>query len=68
MQRLAREAGLKQRSFLARTTIDMRLQQLADESVEYHLRQFGTNYDVEQGAMVVIGEDGGVRAIVGGRD
>ena len=68
VQRLAREAGLKQRSFLARTTIDMRLQQLADESVEYHLRQFGTNYDVEQGAMVVIGEDGGVRAIVGGRD
>ncbi|WP_442880065.1 transglycosylase domain-containing protein [Aurantimonas sp. A2-1-M11] len=68
VQRVAREAGLQQRSFVARTTIDMRLQQLADESVEYHLRQFGTQYDVEQGAMVVISEDGGVRAIVGGRD
>jgi len=68
VQRIARDAGLDQRNFLARTTIDMRLQQLADESVEYHLRQFGTNYDVEQGAMAVIAEDGGVRAIVGGRD
>ncbi len=68
VQRLARDSGLKQRNFVARTTIDLRLQQLADEAVEYHLRQFGTKYAVEEAAMVVLGDDGGVRAVVGGRD
>jgi penicillin-binding protein 1A len=66
--RIAREAGLPERTFVARTTLDMGLQQLADEAVEFHLRQFGKNYAVDEGAMVVMGEDGGVRALVGGRD
>lgn len=56
------------RNFVARTSIDMGLQQLADESVEYHLRQFGKTYDVGEAAMVVLDDDGGVRAMVGGRD
>ncbi|MCO6405037.1 MAG: PBP1A family penicillin-binding protein [Aurantimonas endophytica] len=68
VQRLANEAGLPERTFVARTTLDMGLQKLADESVEYHLLQFGKNYAVDEGAMVIIGEDGGVRAMVGGRD
>ncbi|MEF2072636.1 transglycosylase domain-containing protein [Consotaella aegiceratis] len=66
VQRVA--ADLPQRTFIARTTIDMGLQQLAEESIEYHLRQFGKTYNVEQGAMVVLDDDGGVRAMVGGRD
>jgi len=68
VQQIARDSGLKQRNFVARATIDLRLQQLADEAVEYHLRQFGTKYAVEEAAMVVLGDDGGVRAVVGGRD
>ncbi|MCD2471875.1 PBP1A family penicillin-binding protein [Jiella sp. MQZ9-1] len=68
VQRIAKKYGLKQRNFIARTTIDMNLQKLADESVEYHLRQFGKTYKVGEAAMVVLASDGSVRAIVGGRD
>nr|WP_062208332.1 PBP1A family penicillin-binding protein [Aureimonas sp. AU12] len=66
VQRVA--AALPQRTFVARTTIDMGLQKLADESVDFHLRQFGKSYGVEEGAMAVIADDGGVVALVGGRD
>ncbi|MBP0617915.1 transglycosylase domain-containing protein [Jiella mangrovi] len=68
VQRIAKEKGLKQRNFTARTTIDLDLQKLADESVEYNLRQYGKTYDVGEAAMVVLASDGSVRAIVGGRD
>ncbi|MCQ0989617.1 transglycosylase domain-containing protein [Jiella marina] len=68
VQRIAREAGIKTRNLTARTTIDLELQKLADESIEYHLRQFGKTYNVGEGAMVVLSSDGSVRAIVGGRD
>ncbi|UHD44878.1 PBP1A family penicillin-binding protein [Aureimonas altamirensis] len=61
-------AGSKLRNLTARTTIDMGLQRLADESIDYHLRQFGKTYGVEQSAMVVLDHEGGVRALVGGRD
>ncbi|WP_182085589.1 PBP1A family penicillin-binding protein [Aureimonas sp. ME7] len=66
IQRIA--AKLPQRTFVARTTIDMGLQKLADESVDFHLRQYGKAYAVEEGAMAVIADDGGVVALVGGRD
>ncbi|MBC8129055.1 MAG: PBP1A family penicillin-binding protein [Rhizobiaceae bacterium] len=66
VQRLA--ATIPHRTFVARTSFDAGLQQLADESVEYHLRQFGKAYDVEEAAMVVLDDAGGVRAMVGGRD
>ncbi|RFC65478.1 PBP1A family penicillin-binding protein [Fulvimarina endophytica] len=67
-QRLVRENDLGTRNLVARTTIDMKLQALADEAVDYNMRQFGKTYDVEQAAMVVLSDDGGVRAMVGGRD
>lgn len=51
-----------------RTTIDIELQQLAENVVEASLRQFGRRYGAEQGAMVVNEHDGAVRAMVGGRD
>ncbi|WP_244493800.1 transglycosylase domain-containing protein [Aureimonas sp. AU4] len=66
VQRIA--ANLPQRTFVARTTIDMGLQKLADESVDFHLRQFGKTYGVEEGAMAVLDDNGGLVAIVGGRD
>ncbi len=68
VQRIAKAKGLTQHNFVARTTIDLDLQKLADEAVEYNLRQFGKTYDVGEAAMVVLSADGSVRAIVGGRD
>jgi len=55
-------------SLVARTTIDMHMQAAAEESLEFHLRQFGKDYGVTQGAIVVMETNGAVRAVVGGRD
>ncbi|KAB0679959.1 transglycosylase domain-containing protein [Aureimonas leprariae] len=66
VQRIADK--IPHRNFVARTTFDAGMQQLADESIQYHLRQFGKAYKVDEGAMVVLDDDGGVRAIVGGAD
>ena len=55
-------------SMVARTTIDLDLQTAAEESLEYHLRQFGKDYGVTEGAIVMLENNGSVRAVVGGRD
>jgi penicillin-binding protein 1A len=55
-------------SLVARTTLDPDLQQAVAESLEYHLRQHGKDYNASEGAVVVMETDGSVRAIVGGRD
>jgi penicillin-binding protein 1A len=55
-------------SMVARTTIDLDLQAAADESLEYHLRQYGKDYGVTEGAIVMLENNGAVRAVVGGRD
>ncbi len=55
-------------TLIARTTIDMGIQHAAEESCEFHLRQYGKPYRVSECAMVVTSTDGSVRAIVGGRD
>lgn len=55
-------------SLVARTTIDPNLQRAAEESLEFHLRQYGKDYDVSEGAIVLMDTDGAVRAVVGGRD
>ena len=57
-----------QHSLVAHTTFDANIQKAAEESVEFHLRQFGNEYNVTEGAVVVIETNGAVRAIVGGRD
>ena len=55
-------------TLVARTTIDRDIQRAAEESLEFHLRQHGKSYGVKQGAIVVLENNGAVRAIVGGRD
>ncbi|MER9182719.1 penicillin-binding protein 1A [Mesorhizobium sp. M0159] len=55
-------------SLVAHTTFDANIQKAAEESMEFHLRQFGKEYNVTEGAIVVIETNGAVRAIVGGRD
>ncbi|MFD2343892.1 PBP1A family penicillin-binding protein [Sinorhizobium terangae] len=66
VQRVA--APFAQHSLIVRTTIDMGLQQAAEESVESSLRQYGESYEVKQGALVMVENGGAVRAMVGGRD
>ncbi len=57
-----------ERVFVVRTAIDMTVQRAAEEAVENQLRQFGRDYHATQAAAVVADLDGGVRAMVGGRD
>jgi penicillin-binding protein 1A len=55
-------------ALVARTTIDLDMQRAAEESLEFHLRQHGSEYKVTEGAIVLIESNGAVRAMVGGRD
>jgi penicillin-binding protein 1A len=57
-----------ERVFVVRTAIDMNVQRAAEEAIENQLRQFGRDYHATQAATVVSDLDGGVRAMVGGRD
>ncbi|MGO9701232.1 MAG: transglycosylase domain-containing protein [Xanthobacteraceae bacterium] len=54
--------------FVVRTALDPNLQRYADREAESVLRQYGHDYGASQTAMVVADLDGGVRAMVGGRD
>jgi penicillin-binding protein 1A len=66
IKRLA--ARFPTRTFVAKTTVDLDLQRAAKDAVESHLRQFGEQYDASEAAMVVIDNEGAVRAMVGGLD
>lgn len=57
-----------ERVFVVRTTIDIRVQKAAEDTFEDQLRQFGRDYHATQAAAVIADLDGGVRAMVGGRD
>ncbi|SDS58959.1 transglycosylase domain-containing protein [Bradyrhizobium canariense] len=57
-----------ERVFVVRTAIDMNVQHAAEETIENELRQFGRDYHATQAATVVADLDGGIRAMVGGRD
>lgn len=57
-----------QRVLVVRTALDPALQRHAEASVEQMLRQYGDQYKVEQAAAVIMEPEGGVRAMVGGRD
>ena len=66
VKRLASAEGTH--SLVARTTIDMGIQRAAEESLDFHLTQHGQTYRVTEGAIVVLENNGSVRALVGGRD
>src|SRR5690349_7538698 len=57
-----------ERVFVVRTAIDVNVQRAAEATVENQLRQFGRDYHATQAAVVLADLDGGVRAMVGGRD
>ncbi len=56
------------RVLVVRTTIDLGIQNAANDAVTNTLQQYGKSYRVSQGAAVVVSTDGAVRAMVGGRD
>ncbi|MBR0992241.1 PBP1A family penicillin-binding protein [Bradyrhizobium japonicum] len=57
-----------ERVFVVRLAIDTNVQKAAEDAVENQLRQFGRDYHATQAATVVSDLDGGIRAMVGGRD
>ena len=63
-RRQARQRARAHRQDAARSGI----QRKAEQALENILRQYGSQYEVEQAAMVVMDPDGAVRAMVGGRD
>ncbi len=54
--------------FVVRTALDPNVQRYADREAESLLRQYGHDYGASQTALVIADLDGGVRAMVGGRD
>ena len=59
--------GAWKESILVETTIDARLQRAAARILRRTLKQVGRKRRIGQGAIVVMGTDGSVRAMVGGR-
>ncbi|HEY1545813.1 MAG TPA: PBP1A family penicillin-binding protein, partial [Xanthobacteraceae bacterium] len=60
--------SVTERAFVVRTALDPGLQHEAETAVENSLREYGRDYHAKQAAVVVADLDGGVRAMVGGRD
>jgi penicillin-binding protein 1A len=54
-------------SIIVETTIDPRLQQVAEKSLRTHLSVDGKDLNVSQGAMVVLDTSGAIKAMVGGK-
>jgi penicillin-binding protein 1A len=61
-------AGGAKRDLIVRTTLNPRLQALAEHAVAAVLARDGARDRVGQGALVAMSPDGAVRAMVGGRD
>lgn len=59
---------LPTRMLVVRTTLDLGLQKAAEESIAYHLAQYGKQYHATQASTVILENDGSVRAMVGGLD
>ena len=60
--------GKQEHILVARTTVDIGLQKMAEQSLQQTIAQSGRSRHFEQGAMVVMENDGAVRALVGGKD
>jgi penicillin-binding protein 1A len=60
--------GYVDRDLVVTTTLDARLQRMAEAEVEAILARNGDKRDVAQAALIALGPDGRVIAMVGGRD
>ncbi|MFG1279639.1 PBP1A family penicillin-binding protein [Xanthobacter autotrophicus] len=57
-----------ERNFIVRTGLDPNIQKVADAALETSLAEFGRDYKVRQGGIVVMEPNGTLRTMVGGRD
>jgi penicillin-binding protein 1A len=60
--------GKQDHILLAKTTVDVPLQKAAEQSLQQTIATSGRSRSFSQGAMVVMENDGAVRALVGGKD
>jgi penicillin-binding protein 1A len=60
--------SVHERVFVVRLALDVDLQKHTEQALENSLKQYGREYNVKQGATVLMDVDGAVRAMVGGRD
>jgi penicillin-binding protein 1A len=60
--------SVSERVFIVRTGLDINIQRAMDTALNESLRQFGRDYNVTQGAMVLLEPNGVIRAMTGGRD
>lgn len=67
MEQLKSIVGPITQDIIVQTTIEPTLQAAADKALKDTLAKSGKKFGVEQGAVVVMDTDGGVRALVGGR-
>ena len=68
LERVAGFAGRRGIDLIVRTTMDARLQRLAEQRLRATLAKNGKARRVSQAALVSMSPDGAVRALVGGRD
>jgi penicillin-binding protein 1A len=66
--RLTRHSDLGDRDLVVETTLDPRLQRMAEAAVADTLGRYGRKAGVGEGALVAMSPDGTVRAMVGGVD
>jgi penicillin-binding protein 1A len=66
VQRLMR--GKEDHILVAHTTVDLGLQKMAEQSLQDTIATSGKARHFEQGAMIVMENDGAVRALIGGKD
>ena len=67
MEQLKTVIGPIEHDVVVQTTLDSNVQAVADKALKDALAKNGKKLGVEQGAIVVLDTDGGVRALVGGR-
>jgi penicillin-binding protein 1A len=60
--------GRYEEDLVVETTVDPKMQGLAEQALVEELTQKGDKFDVEQGALIAMTPDGAVRALVGGRN
>lgn len=68
LERVAGFAGRRGRDLIVRTTMDARLQRLAEKQLRATIAKNGKKRRITQAALVSMSPDGAVRALVGGRD
>ncbi|MGE3247088.1 MAG: transglycosylase domain-containing protein, partial [Beijerinckiaceae bacterium] len=68
MDRLDQTLGAIDHDLVVETTIDPAAQKAAERALTRHIDKYGSKYRVSQGALVALDPNGGIRALVGGRD